>query len=104
MTKAANAVVAKVAAIASVATQYAGARFGVMLPKWLMDDVAADAFDFVLCVRHGYTWVPTTRLTVVPDKWVQPTRRPADLSVGPTNLVGNPHDLLKTFQKISQTT
>jgi hypothetical protein len=37
---------------------------------------------------------------VVPDKWVQPTRRPADLTVGPTDLVGGPHDLLKTFQKI----
>jgi hypothetical protein len=36
----------------------------------------------------------------IPDKWVQPTRRPADLTVGPTDLVGGPHDLLKTFQKI----
>jgi hypothetical protein len=43
---------------------------------------------------------PPTRLTVVPDKWVWPIRRPADLSVGPTDLVGSPHDLLKTFQKI----
>jgi hypothetical protein len=51
-------------------------------------------------VRHGYPWVPPTRLTVVTDKWVWPTRRPADLSVGPTDLVGSPHDLLKTFQKI----
>jgi hypothetical protein len=47
---------------------------------------------------------PPTRLTVVPDKWVRPTRRPADLLVGPTDLVGSPHDLLKTFQKILQTT
>jgi hypothetical protein len=47
---------------------------------------------------------PPTRLTVVPDKWVWPTRRPADLSVGPTDLVGGPHDFLKTFQKIPQTT
>jgi hypothetical protein len=47
---------------------------------------------------------PPTRLTAVPDKWVRPTRRLADLSVGPTDLVGGPHDLLKTFQKISQTT
>jgi hypothetical protein len=47
---------------------------------------------------------PPTRLTDVPDKWVLPTRRPADLSVGPTDLVGSPHDLLKTFQKIPQTT
>jgi hypothetical protein len=45
---------------------------------------------------------PPTRLTVVPDKWVQPTRRPADLSVGPIDLVGSPHDLPKTFQKIPQ--
>jgi hypothetical protein len=43
---------------------------------------------------------PPTRLTAVPDKWVQPTRRPADLSVGPSDLVGGPHDLPKTFQKI----
>jgi hypothetical protein len=47
---------------------------------------------------------PPTRLTAVPDKWVWPTRRPADLSVGPTDLVGDPHDLLKTFQKIPQMT
>jgi hypothetical protein len=38
-----------------------------------------------------------TRLTAVPDKWVRPTRRLADLSVGPTDLVGSPHDPLKTF-------
>jgi hypothetical protein len=38
---------------------------------------------------------PPTRLTAVPDKWVQPTRRPADLSISPTDLVGGPHDLLK---------
>jgi hypothetical protein len=47
---------------------------------------------------------PPTRPTAVPNKWVRPTRRPADLSVGPTDLVGGPHNLLKTFQKISQTT
>jgi hypothetical protein len=41
-----------------------------------------------------------TKLTAVPDKWVLPTRRPADLSVGPTDLVGGSYDLLKTFQKI----
>jgi hypothetical protein len=45
-----------------------------------------------------------TRLTAVPDKWVRPTRRPADLSVGPTDLVCGPHNLLKSFQKISQMT
>jgi hypothetical protein len=39
----------------------------------------------------------------VPNKWVRTTRRPADLSIGPTDLVGGPHDLLKTFQNIPQT-
>jgi hypothetical protein len=47
---------------------------------------------------------PPTRLTAIPDIWVRPTRRLADLSVGPTDLVGGPHDLLKTFQKIPQMT
>jgi hypothetical protein len=47
---------------------------------------------------------PLTKLTTVPNKWVRPTRRPADLSVGPTGLVGGPHDLLKTLQKIPQMT
>jgi hypothetical protein len=47
---------------------------------------------------------PLTRLAAVPDKWVQPTRRLADLSVGLTDLVGSPHNLLKTFQKIPQMT
>jgi hypothetical protein len=47
---------------------------------------------------------PPTRLTVVPDKWVWLTRRPADLLVDPTDLVGGPHDFLKTFQKIPQRT
>jgi hypothetical protein len=52
----------------------------------------------------GITGSPPTRLMVVPDKWVRPTRRSADLLVGPTDLVGSPHDLLKTFKKISQMT
>jgi hypothetical protein len=43
---------------------------------------------------------PPTRLTAVPNKFVRPTKRPADLLVGPTDLVGCPHDLLKTFQKV----
>jgi hypothetical protein len=43
---------------------------------------------------------PPTRLTAVPDKWVRPTKRPTDLSMGPIDLVGGPHDLMKTFQKI----
>jgi hypothetical protein len=55
-------------------------------------------------VRQGYPWVPTNRAHAVPDKWVRPTRRPDDLSMGPSDLIGNPHDLLKTFQKIPQTT
>jgi hypothetical protein len=55
-------------------------------------------------VRHGYPWVPTDRLMAILDKWVRPTKRPADLSVSPTDLVGGPHDLLKTLQKIPQTT
>jgi hypothetical protein len=36
----------------------------------------------------------------IPDKWVRPTRRSADLLMGPSDLVGSPHDLLKTFQQI----
>jgi hypothetical protein len=36
----------------------------------------------------------------VPDKWVWPTRRPTDLTVGPIDLVGGLHDLFKNFQKI----
>jgi hypothetical protein len=43
------------------------------------------------------TGSPPTRLTAVPDKWVRPTRRLTDLSEGPTDLVGSPNDLLKTF-------
>jgi hypothetical protein len=45
-------------------------------------------------VRHGYPGSPPIRVTAVPDKWVRPTRRPADLSVGPMDLVGSPHNLL----------
>jgi hypothetical protein len=44
----------------------------------------------------GTLGAPPTRLTAVLDKWVRPIRRPADLSVGPTDLVGDPDDLLKT--------
>jgi hypothetical protein len=47
---------------------------------------------------------PPTRLTAVLDKWVRPTKRPTDLSVGPTDLVSYPHDLLKAFRKIPQMT
>jgi hypothetical protein len=49
---------------------------------------------------------PPTKLTVIPDKWLRPTRRPTDLSVGLpdltvglTDLVGGPHDLQKIPQK-----
>jgi hypothetical protein len=52
-----------------------------------------------VAVRHGYSWVPTDQVHGR-DKWVWPTRRPADLSVGPIDLVGGPHNLLKTFLKI----
>jgi hypothetical protein len=57
--------------------------------------------------RACETWVPLGPHrpgSAVPDKRVRPTRRPADLSVGPTDLVGGPHDLLKTFQKVPQMT
>jgi hypothetical protein len=47
---------------------------------------------------------PPTRVMAIPDKWIRPNRRPADLSVGLTNIVGGPHDLLQTLQKILQTT
>jgi hypothetical protein len=33
----------------------------------------------VVVVRHGYPGSPPTRHMAVPDKWVRPTRRPADL-------------------------
>jgi hypothetical protein len=49
------------------------------------------------------TWVPLDPHrpgSAVHDKWVRPTRRLVNLSVGPTDLVRGPHDLLKTFQKI----
>jgi hypothetical protein len=52
----------------------------------------------------GTPGFPPTRLPAVPDKWVRPTRRHADLSMGPTDQVGDPHDLLKTFRKIPQMT
>jgi hypothetical protein len=45
----------------------------------------------------GTSRSPLTRLMAIPDKWVWPNRRPADLLVGPTDLVADPHDLLKTF-------
>jgi hypothetical protein len=58
------------------------------------------SFSFVLACE---TWVPLGphRPGSRPSPTrVRPTRRPADLSVSPTDLVSGPHDLLKTFQKI----
>jgi hypothetical protein len=40
----------------------------------------------------GVLGSPLTRLKVVPDKWVRPIRRPTDLIVSPTDLVGGPHN------------
>jgi hypothetical protein len=37
-------------------------------------------------VRHGYPWVPPTRVPEVPVKWTRPARSPADLQVGPKTL------------------
>jgi hypothetical protein len=44
---------------------------------------------------------PPIRLMAISDEWLRPTRRPADLIVGPTDLVGGPHDLLKIFSEDS---
>jgi hypothetical protein len=62
--------------------------------RWSQVPITFPRADQWTSVRHGS---PPTRLVIVPDKWVRPTRRPADL-------VGGPHDLLKTLQKIPQTT
>jgi hypothetical protein len=72
---------------------------------WVLDPIRSQ----VTCVPSGdyETWVPgspPTRLTAVPDKLVRPTRRLSHLVVDSTDLVGSPHDLLKTFQKIPQMT
>jgi hypothetical protein len=48
-------------------------------------------------VRHGYPYVPTEQAQGRPRQVALPTRRLTDLLVGPTDLVGIPHDLLKTF-------
>jgi hypothetical protein len=52
-------------------------------------------------MRHRYPWVsnsPSTRLKVVPDKWVRPTKRPADLSVGLPDLTCGPKDENKAWR------
>jgi hypothetical protein len=41
---------------------------------------------------------PRTRLTAVPDKWVQPARRPVDLSVGLPDLTCGPKDEKTTWR------
>jgi hypothetical protein len=47
------------------------------------------------------TWVvPTDQTHGHPQQVGLASRRPADLTVGPTDLVGSPHDLLKTFLKV----
>jgi hypothetical protein len=57
------------------------------------------------CMRDmGTPGSPPTRITAIPDKWFRPTKRPVDLSVGPIDLVGGPHNILKTFPKLPQTT
>jgi hypothetical protein len=43
---------------------------------------------------------PPTRLTAVPTSGSGLPEDPPTYQVGPTDLVGSPHDLLKTFQKI----
>jgi hypothetical protein len=43
-------------------------------------------------VIHGYPGSPPTSLPAVPDKWVWPIRRPADLSVGLSDLTCWPEE------------
>jgi hypothetical protein len=40
----------------------------------------------------GTLGYPPTRLLAVTDQWVRPTKRPADLSVGPSDLTFGPED------------
>jgi hypothetical protein len=74
--------------------------FDLSIALWLRHDLSK---FIVPTPRSGAceTWVPLGSHRPgsgpPPDKWVWPTRRPDDLLVGPTNLVGGPHDLLKTF-------
>jgi hypothetical protein len=46
-----------------------------------------------ISVRYGYPWVRLSRLTVVPDKWVRPIRRLANLTVGPMDMICGPENL-----------
>jgi hypothetical protein len=52
-------------------------------------------------VRHGYPWVPTNRSHDHPQQWILPTRRPADMSVGPPNQTCG-HEDAKTAWHASQ--
>jgi hypothetical protein len=74
---------------------------GILLPAGAgMESYSPTGNSPLPSLDMGTPGSPPTKLTTVPDKWVRLTRRPADLSVGPTDLVGGSYDLLKTFQKI----
>jgi hypothetical protein len=47
----------------------------------------------------GTPGFPPTWFTAVPNKWVRPTRRPADLIVDPTDLICGPHDLRRPSRR-----
>jgi hypothetical protein len=55
-------------------------------------------------MRHGYPWVPTDQAHGRPRKVGPAYQKTCHLSVGLTDRVGGPRDLMKTFQKIPQTT
>jgi hypothetical protein len=63
--------------------------------EWTFISNALHRLGFNDSVRHGYHWVPTVRITVVPGKWVRPIRRLADLTVGPTDVICGLEDLQK---------
>jgi hypothetical protein len=51
-----------------------------------------------LRIVEGYVFYPSTgslptRLMAVSDKWVQPIKKLADLTVDPTDLICDPKDL-----------
>jgi hypothetical protein len=75
--------------------------------RTMLKTPAAFTITIVFLVICCETWVPLGPYRPgsqsSPTKSVRPTRRPTDQLVGPTDLVGSPHDLLKTFQKIPQT-
>ena len=51
----------------------------------------------------GTSGSPPARVTAVPDKWVRPTRRLDDLTVGPIDLICGPEDLQKTLSDTKKT-